>query len=47
MNGIMIPKAATLQDLKDVELPEQTETYIPVPHDFVTSYIENTAVSCF
>ena len=41
MNGIMIPKRATVDELKAVELPQQTDTYIPVPHDFVTSYIEN------
>ena len=41
MKGICISKEATIQELKAVELPEKTQSYNPVSHDWVVDYVEN------
>ena len=41
MNGICIRQEATIEQLQAVTLPEQTDSYMPVAHDWVVNYIEN------
>ena len=41
MNGICIRKEASLDEVKLVNLPEKTDSYMPVPHDYVINYVGN------
>ena len=38
--SICIKNEATIDQLRAVELPEETESYTPVSHDWVVEYIE-------
>ena len=41
MNGICIRNEATVDQLEAVELPKKTDSYTPVPHNWVVKYVED------